>query len=109
MRVKDSVKSDSSLNDATRQQINRQELNLPEMPLPIRPLEAIHGRQPINTHTKLTPLLARPGVKSPSQTDETVRESASRQQTESSVEMKLSVWEIEDRERLRKELEGAKK
>ena len=109
MRVKGSVKSDSSLSDATRQHINRQELNLPEMPLPIRPLEAIHGRQPINTHTKLTPLLARPGVKSPSQTDETVRESASRQQTESSVEMKLSVWEIEDRERLRKELEGAKK
>lgn len=109
MRVKGSVKSDSSLSDATRQHINRQELNLPEMPLPIRPLEAIHGRQPINTHTKLTPLLARPGVKSPSQTDETVRESASRQQTESSVEMKLSVWEVEDRERLRKELEGAKK
>jgi hypothetical protein len=109
MRLKSSAKSDSSLNDATRQKINRQELNLPETPLPIRPLEAINGRQPINTHTKLTPLLARPGVTSPSQPQDVIRESASRQQTESPIEMKLSVWEVEDRERLRKELEGAKK
>ena len=109
MRLKSSAKSDSSLNDATRQKINRQELNLPETPLPIRPLEAINGRQPINTHTKLTPLLARPGVTSPSQSQDAIRESASRQQTESPIEMKLSVWEVEDRERLRKELEGAKK
>ncbi len=109
MRLKSSAKSDSSLNDATRQKINRQELNLPETPLPTRPLEAINGRQPINTHTKLTPLLARPGVTSPSQSQDAIRESASRQQTESPIEMKLSVWEVEDRERLRKELEGAKK
>ena len=109
MRVKSSAKSDSSLNDATRQKINRQELNLPVTPLPTRPLEAINGRQPINTHTELTPLLARPGVTSPSQPQEAIRESAARQQTESPVEMKLNVWEREDRERLRKELEGAKK
>jgi len=109
MRVKSSIKSDSSLYNATRQQVNRRELKLPDTPLPKRPLEGIKGRQPINTPTKLTPLLARPGVSSSMQPKEAIRESASRQQTESSIEMKLSIWEIEDRERLKKELEGAKK
>ena len=109
MRVKSSAKSNSSLNDATRQRVNRQELNLPDTPFQKGSLEAIKGRQPINTPTRLTPLLTRPGVSSPTQPKDAIRESASRQQTESSIEMKLSVWEIEDRERLRKELEGAKK
>ena len=109
MRVKSSAKSDSSLNDATRQRINRQELNLPETAFAKRPLEAIKGRQPINTQTRLTPLLTRPGVTHSSQPKEAIRESAARQQTESPIEMKLSVWEVEDRERLRRELEGAKK
>jgi len=108
MRVKSSAKNDSSLYDATRQQVN-QEFNLPDTPLPKRPLESLKGRQPINTQTKLTPLLARPGVSSSPQPKEAIRESASRQQTESAIEMKLSVWEIEDRARLKKELEGAKK
>jgi hypothetical protein len=109
MRVKSSAKSDSSLNYATRQLVDLQELNLPDNPLPKRPLEALKGRQPINTHTRLTPLMARPGVSSSAQPKDAFRESASRQQTESSLEMKLSIWEIEDRERLKKELEGAKK
>ena len=109
MRGKSSAKGDASLYDATRQQINRQELTLQDTPLPKRPLEAIRGRQPINTPTKLTPLLARPGVSSSVQPKEAIRESASRQQTESAIEMKLSVWEIEDRERLKKELAGAQK
>jgi hypothetical protein len=109
MRVKSSVKNDSSLNDATRQLVNQQELILPDTPLPKRPLEALKGRQPTNTKTSLTPLMARPGVSSSAQPKGAIRESASRQQTESSIEMKLSVWEIEDRERLKKELAGAKK
>ncbi len=109
MRVKSSVKNDSSLNDATRQLVNQQELILPDTPLPKRPLEALKGRQPTNTKTRLTPLMARPGVSSSAQPKGAIRESASRQQTESSIEMKLSVWEIEDRERLKKELAGAKK
>ena len=109
MRVKSSAKNDSSLYDATRQQVNNQEFNLPDTPLPKRPLESLKGRQPINTPTKLTPLLARPGVSSSPQPKEAIRESASRQQTESPIEMKLSAWDIEDRARLKKELDGAKK
>ncbi|MGY8727838.1 MAG: DUF835 domain-containing protein [Candidatus Poseidoniales archaeon] len=109
MRVKSSTKNDSSLYDASRQQVNNQEFNLPDMPLPKRPLDSLKGRQPINTQTKLTPLLARPGVSSSPQPKEAIRESASRQQTESPIEMKLSAWDIEDRARLKKELEGAKK
>ena len=109
MRLKSSAKSDSSLNYATHQLDDLQELNLPDTSLPKRPLEALKGRQPINTHTSLTPLMARPGVSNSPQPKEAIRESASRQQTESSLEMKLSVWEIEDRERLKKKSEGAKK
>ena len=109
MRVKSSVKNDSSLNDATRQLVNQQELILPDTPLPKRPLEALKGRQPTNTKTRLTPLMARPGVSNSAQPKGAIRESASRQQTESSIEINLSVWEIEDRERLKKKAEGAKK
>ncbi|MBT5392033.1 MAG: hypothetical protein HOL22_06800 [Euryarchaeota archaeon] len=109
MRVRATAKSDSSLNDATRQHINRQELNLPETPLPNRSLESVKGRQPVNTQTILTPLMARPGASSSTPSKDVIRESASRQQSESTIESKLSIWEIEDRERLRKEAEGTKK
>ena len=109
MRVKGAVKSDSTLNHATLQQTNHQKLGMHAAPLPKRSLDAIKGRQPINTPTRLTPLLTRPGVSSSAQPKEAIRESASRKQTESSIEKKLSIWEIEDRERLKKELEAAKK
>ena len=109
MRVKATAKRDSSLYDATRQHINRQELNLPETPLPSRSLESVKGRQPVNTKTVLTPLLARPGAKTSTPSKKVIREAASREQSKSTVETKLTIWEIEDLERLKQEKEGGKK
>ena len=109
MRVKATAKSDSSLYDATRQHINRQELNLPETPLPIRSIESVKGRQPVNTKTVLTPLLARPGAETSTPSKKVIREAASREQSKSTVESKLTIWEIEDLERLKQEKEDGKK
>ena len=109
MRVRATATSDSSLYDATRQHINRQELNLPDTPLPSRSLESVKGRQPVNTKTVLTPLLARPGAENSTPSKKVIREAASREQSKSTVETKLTIWEIEDLERLKQEKGGGKK
>ncbi len=97
----------TSVLDATRQHVNSREHRLPETPLANRPLEAVNDRMPVDTETSLTPHMARPGAMAQSQGDKPSREGAFRRQSKPSLEDKLSVWEIEDRERLRKDT-GAK-
>ena len=96
----------SSVLDATRQNVNTREHRLPKTPLPNRPLSAVKGRKPVNTETSLTPHMARPGAMEQNQHQKPSREGAYRQQSKPSLEDKLSVWELEDRERLRKEMEA---
>lgn len=96
----------SSVLDATRQNVNTREHRLPKTPLPNRPLSAVKGRKPVNTETSLTPHMARPGAMEQNQHEKPSREGAYRQQSKPSLEDKLSVWELEDRERLRKEMEA---
>lgn len=96
----------SSVLDATRQHVNTREHRLPETPLANRPLEAVNDRMPVDTETSLTPHMARPGAMSQNQGDKPSREGAFRRQSKPSLEDKLSVWEIEDRERLRKDMEA---
>jgi len=50
--------------------------------------------------------MARPGAREQNQHEKPSREGAFRQQSKPSLEDKLSVWELEDRERLRKEMEA---
>lgn len=99
----------SSVLDATRQHVNSREHRLPETPLANRPLEAVNDRMPVDTETSLTPHMARPGAMAQSQGDKPSREGAFRRQSKPSLEDKLSVWEIEDRERLRKDTEAKEK
>ena len=96
----------SSVLDATRQNVNTREHRLPKTPLPNRPLSAVKGRKPVNTETSLTPHMARPGAMEQNQHEKPSREGAYRRQSKPSLEDKLSVWELEDRERLRKEMEA---
>lgn len=96
----------SSVLDATRQHVNTREHRLPETPLANRPLEAVKDRMPVDTETSLTPHMARPGAVAQNQGDKPSREGAFRRQSKPSLEDKLSVWEIEDRERLRKDMEA---
>lgn len=96
----------SSVLDATRQHVNTREHRLPKTPLPNRPLAAVKGRKPVNTETSLTPHMARPGAMEQNQHEKPSREGAFRRQSKPSLEDKLSVWELEDRERLRKETEA---
>ncbi|MDG1555709.1 MAG: DUF835 domain-containing protein [Candidatus Poseidoniaceae archaeon] len=96
----------SSVLDATRQNVNTREHRLPETPLANRPLEAVNDRMPVDTETSLTPHMARPGAVAQNQGDKPSREGAFRRQSKPSLEDKLSVWEIEDRERLRKDMEA---
>jgi len=96
----------SSVLDATRQHVNTREHRLPKTPLPNRPLDAVKSRKPVNTETSLTPHMARPGAREQNQHEKPSREGAFRQQSKPSLEDKLSVWELEDRERLRKEMEA---
>lgn len=99
----------SSVLDATRQHVNSREHRLPETPLANRPLEAVKDRMPVDTETSLTPHMARPGAMAQSQGDKPSREGAFRRQSKPSLEDKLSVWEVEDRERLRKDMEAKEK
>ncbi|RJU81679.1 MAG: DUF835 domain-containing protein [Candidatus Poseidoniales archaeon] len=99
----------SSVLDATRQHVNTREHRLPETPLASRPIEAVNDRMPVDTQTSLTPHMARPGAMTQNQGDKPSREGAFRRQSKPSLEDKLSVWEIEDRERLRKEKEAEEK
>ena len=99
----------SSVLDATRQHVNTREHRLPETPLASRPIEAVNDRMPVDTQTSLTPHMARPGAMAQNQGDKPSREGAFRRQSKPSLEDKLSVWEIEDRERLRKEKEAEEK
>jgi hypothetical protein len=99
----------TSVLDATRQHVNSREHRLPETPLANRPLEAVNDRMPVDTETSLTPHMARPGAMAQSQGDKPSREGAFRRQSKPSLEDKLSVWEIEDRERLRKDTEAKEK
>ena len=96
----------SSVLDASRQHVNTREHRLPETPLANRPLEAVNDRMPVDTETSLTPHMARPGAMTQNQGDKPSREGAFRRQSKPSLEDKLSVWEIEDRERLRKDMEA---
>ena len=95
----------SSVYDATRQKVGRTEHVLPKTTMPNRPLAAVQDRMPVNTATSLTPLMARPGITVSAATGKPSREGAYRQQSKPSLEDKLTVWEIEDRQRLRDENE----
>ena len=108
MRAHSSPHGDSSLNNASIQLKNIQDIEEAKVPLRKGSIESVKGRRPVNTETSLTPLNARPGASRSVSSNVPTRESASRKQSEPSLENKLSIWEREDRERLRKELEGAK-
>ena len=100
------ARADSSIRDASRQQVNRREHVLPTTPIPEHSLSAIKGKKALDTPTELTPLNARPGITKNVKTQKIARESASRKQTPPSIEDKLSIWEREDRERLRNQMEA---
>ena len=105
MRAQSSPQSDSSLNTSSVQLKEIQELKVQKLSSKKGSIESIKGRRPVNTVTNLTPLNARPGAAKSTESKSVTRESASREQSQPSIEEKLSIWEIEDRERLRKELE----
>jgi len=100
------ARADSSIRDASRQQVNRREHVLPTTPIPEHSLSAIKGKKALDTPTELTPLNARPGITKNVKTQKIARESASRKQTPPSIEDKLSIWEREDREHLRNQMEA---
>lgn len=105
MRAQSSPQSDSSLNTSSVQLKDIQELKVQKLSSKKGSIESVKGRRPVNTVTNLTPLNARPGAAKSTESKSVTRESASREQSQPSIEEKLSIWEIEDRERLRKELE----
>tara|TARA_Y100000766_G_scaffold283115_1_gene297960 strand:+ start:17863 stop:19869 length:2007 start_codon:yes stop_codon:yes gene_type:complete len=109
MRTLSSPQSDSSLNNSTIQFKDIQDLQPQNLASKKVSIESVKGRRPVHTETNLTPLSARPGAEKSSESKTVTRESASRVQSQPSIEEKLSIWEIEDRERLKKELEGDKK
>ena len=109
MRAQSSPQSDSSLNNSSIQLKDIQDIEVRKPLVQKGSIESVTGRRPVNTETRLTPLNARPGAAKSVETKPLNRETASRKQSEPSIENKLSIWEIEDRERLRKELEEGKK
>ena len=102
-KISTQKKTNTVIRDAVRQRVNRKEHVLPITQIPEHSLSAIKGKQSLDTQTNLTPLNARPGITKNIETQKMARESASRKQTQSSIEDKLSIWEKEDRERLRTE------
>ena len=108
VRAQYSPQSDSSLKNSTIVFKDIQDVEVWISSTQRGSIESVKSRRPVNTETKLTPLSARPGAGKSAKSKPVNRESASRKQSESSIENKLSIWEIEDRERLRKELEEEK-
>ena len=92
--------------DAAQQQSATRHHLLPQMEVSPSAISAVSQRQPHNTSTTLTPLVARPGVEAEAQPKHLPREIASREQTAPSIEDSLTSWELEDLERLRQEREG---
>ena len=109
MRALSSPHGDTSLKNSSVQLKDIQDIDVRKAPLQKASIDSVRGRQPVNTDTNLTPLNARPGAVKSLESKGANRESASRKQSEPSIEAKLSIWEVEDRERLRKELESGKK
>ena len=109
MRAQSSPQSDSSLNNSSIQLKDIQDIEVRKAPTQKGSIESVKGRRPVHTETPLTPLSARPGTAKSVESKPLNREFASRKQSEPSIENKLSIWEIEDLERLRKELEEGKK
>lgn len=105
MRIQYSHQSDSSLKNSLVELKDIRDVELSGSSTQKGSIESVKSRRPVNTETKLTPLSARPGTAKSSKSQPANREAASRKQSEPSIENKLSIWEIEDRERLRKELE----
>ena len=108
MRAQSSPQSDSSLKNSSIQLKDIQDIEVRKAPAQKGSIESVKGRRSVHTETRLTPLSARPGAAKSVESKPLNRESASRKQSEPSIENKLSIWEIEDRERLRKELEEGK-
>ncbi len=108
VRAQYSPQSDSSLKNSTIVFKDIQDVEVRISSTQRGSIESVKSRRPVNTETKLTPLSARPGAGKSAKSKTVNRESASRKQSESTIENKLSIWEIEDRERLRKELEEEK-
>ena len=106
--LKPSPPSMRPLSQAAKQQSAKSHHELPPVEVGPRPIAAVNNRLPHNASDALSPLLARPGIDAETQPKHLPREIASKDQSPPTIEDHLSVWELEDLERLRSEKEGAK-
>ena len=94
------------LGQAAKQQSAKNHHELPPVGTGPRPIAAVNDRLPHNASDALSPLLARPGIDAEAQPKHLPREIASKDQSPPTIEDQMSVWELEDFERLRSEKEG---
>ncbi|MDG1537172.1 MAG: DUF835 domain-containing protein [Candidatus Poseidoniaceae archaeon] len=104
--LKPSPPSMRPLGQAAKQQSAKNHHELPPVGTGPRPIAAVNDRLPHNAPDALSPLLARPGVDAEAQPKHLPREIASKDQSPPTIEDQMSVWELEDFERLRREKEG---
>jgi hypothetical protein len=105
--LKPSSPSMRPLGQAAKQQSAKSHHELPPLGAGPRPIAAVNNRLPHKAPDALSPLLARPGIDAEAQPKHLPREIASKDQSPPSIEDQMSVWELEDLERLRSEKEGA--
>ena len=103
--LKPSSPSMRPLGQAAKQQSAKSHHELPPLGAGPRPIAAVKNRLPHKAPDALSPLLARPGINAEAQPKRLPREIASKDQSPPSIEDQMSVWELEDLERLRNEKE----
>ena len=103
--LKPAPPSTRPLGQAAKQQSARSRHELPPLGAGPRPIAAVNNRLPHKAQDALSPLLARPGINAEAQPKRLPREIASKDQSPPSIEDQMSVWELEDLERLRNEKE----
>ena len=104
--LKPSSQSMRPLGQAAKQQSAKSHHKLPPLGAGPRPIAAVNDRLPHKAPDALSPLLARPGIDAEAQPKHLPREIASKDQSPPTIEDQMSVWELEDLERLRSEKEG---
>lgn len=103
--LKPSSLSMRPLGQAAKQQSAKSHHELPPLGAGPRPIAAVNNRLPHKAPEALSPLLARPGIDAEAQPKHLPREIASKDQSIPTIEDQMSVWELEDLERLRNEKE----
>ncbi|MBT5121723.1 MAG: hypothetical protein HOM38_03245, partial [Euryarchaeota archaeon] len=104
--LKPSSSSMRPLGQAAKQRSAKSHHELPPVGAGPRPIAAVNDRLPHKAPDALSPLLARPGIDAEAQPKHLPREIASKDQSPPTIEDQMSVWELEDLERLRSEKEG---